>query len=477
MRPHRAVRDVASRHAERRLLPRLARRLRPEVRQPRKNAYKNVYPTPEGGVYSRTERRSTIYNAGYDMICALGDAPGASLARRIALCWLVLLGPVLTGRAQTLGEPAPQRPTDAPPGEIPAGGGPTRTWQVFLGLYGGYATNVDFVTPEDPGDTGLVGRASLAHTRRSERGEVNFSLQGGGVHYRELTDANHLDGAAGLGFRYRLSSRASLGLDASASYLNSDVSQTLIGAGLQLPRTQTLGYGGGLRLDVSPGERTSLGLSVRYDDLDFDAPELLDTESAHAGLVLSRRMSARSSLSLSYGFLRTNDLSQGFDSHEAALGWSRILAPRLTLSLAGGPGYARDPLAGDQGERWYYYGTAGLTGQIRRSTVNLQLRRSSNPAYGLGGNRLSYGASFSAGIPFGRRARLALTGVHTWSEDPIGQASDYVTDDGTAAFTLTFLRRLGLSLGYGYRRNDPEDKPVVTSHRGAVGLTWSYSRP
>jgi hypothetical protein len=134
-------------------------------------------------------------------------------------------------------------------------------------------------------------------------------------------------------------------------------------------------------------------------------------------------------------------------------------------------------VGGGFGDRWYYYGTAGLDGRIRRSTIGFQLRRSVNPAYGLGGNLLSYGAALSASIPLGRRAVVSFGGVHTWSEDPSSQAEQFWSDEGSAAFSLRFLRSLGLALAYSYRRSVPVGGPVVNSHRGSFGLTYTYSRP
>ncbi len=356
---------------------------------------------------------------------------------------------------------------------------PTSLWSAFLGLYGGYVTNLDFERPDDSGVPGIAGRGSVSHTHRGPRNELSFSMQGGGVYYREHTDANAADGSVQLATSHKFSRRANLKFDANAAYVTTDLSRILVDTGLQLERSQTQNYGGGVGFDLTTGKRTTLGLNARYDRVDFDDPQLIDTESGTAGVSLSRRYSSRSSLSLLYNFIRTNAIRYGYDSHQASLGWSRALTRRLTFSLASGAGYALEPPLDDRrADRLYYYGTAGLSGQVRRSTVNLQLRRSINPAYGLGGNLLSYGAALSAGIPVGRHINLAMGGVHTWSEDPAGlRSSAFVSDDANASFSLTFRRRLGLSLGYLFRRYDPQNRPAITSHRGQFGLTWTYARP
>ncbi len=379
--------------------------------------------------------------------------------------------------AQTPG-PSPSPPPSAErPLEV-ATEEPASSWLFSLGLHGGYESNVDFVTPEDPGDWAGSARATLRRTARTPRGQVSFNLYGSGVTYRTRGDADRIDATADFAARHRASEKATLRFSGSASYLTTDVSRTLIESGLQLPRTQTMGFGGGFGLDIRASERATVELETRYDRIDFDSEELLDTESAHALLRLARQFSARSSLSLSYGFLHTGGLRAGFDDHRAALGWRRLLTHQLSLSLASGAGYARQPPSpGSQEERWYYHGAAGLEGRIRRSTISLQLRRSVNPAYGLGGNLLSYGGALSASISLGRRASLSLGGVHTWSEDPGSQAEQFLSDDASASLSVRFLRRLGFTLAYNYRRLDPADGATIQSHRGSFGFEYTYTRP
>jgi hypothetical protein len=420
----------------------------------------------------------------------------------LALAWLLSASSL---GAQTPPAEAPPKP-GVPPGTVPPGtvppisqpGSPDKepdetartapqsTWQVSLGLYGGYDSNVDFISADGPGDEGAAGRLSITHSRRGPHTQFGFFLQGGGVHYQELDEANHLDGSGGLGLTWKLSPRASLSFDGSGAYTNSDLSTILIASGVVLQRTQTLTYGGGFGFEARASERTTLNVSGHYDRVDFDEPTLVDSASVNASLALSRRLGTRSLAGLTYRFLRTRDLlteafdRNDFDSHEAGLTWSHGIGRRLSFTLAGGPGYAIEPGpdATRQG-RWYYFGTVGLLGQIKRSTVNLQFRRSTNPAYGLGGNRLSYGASVALGIPIGRRVQLGLGGVHTWSKDPLGvnPALEYKSDDANATLTVTLVRRLALTAGYVFRRSEPHDAPEIVGHRASFGLVWTWSRP
>src|SRR5262249_42524036 len=58
----------------------------------------------------------------------------------------------------------PQSPDTEPDETAPKA--PQSTWDVSLGLYGGYDSNVDFITADGPGDEGAAGRISINHSRR-----------------------------------------------------------------------------------------------------------------------------------------------------------------------------------------------------------------------------------------------------------------------------------------------------------------------
>jgi hypothetical protein len=447
------------------------------------------------------------------MLDAIPMRPVSSGGRSLLPPWAcVLLAGVLTSaplRAQTPPPDPPPKP-GAPPGAVPPGTVPPTaapaanpaepqeggdeakpkqalaTWQISLGLYGGYDSNIDFVQADGPGDEGAAGRLSITHSRRGPKSQFGFYLRGGGVRYQELDAADQLDGSGGLGVTWKLSPRSTLSLDGSGSYTSSDLSTILIASGVQLERSPTITYGGGFGLETRLTERTLLNLGGHYDGVEFEEPTLVDSASVNASLALSRRLGTRSMLGLNYRFLRTRDRESeafdrnDFDSHETALTWSHGIGRRLSFTLAGGPGYAIEPTsAGGREGRWYYFGTLGLLGQIKRSTVNLQLRRSTNPAYGLGGNRLSYAASLALGIPLGRRVLLGLGGVHTWSKDPLGlnPALEYKSDDANATLTVTVVRRLALTTGYVFRRSEPHDAPAIVGHRANFGVVWTWNRP
>jgi hypothetical protein len=354
---------------------------------------------------------------------------------------------------------------------------PISTWVFSLGLSGGYESNVDFFASEDvSGDYLGSASASIGHSRRSARGQFNFSVYGGGFRYRNTSDRDRVDLSGYLGGSYQASPRVTFSYSGYGSYVPADRSRVLIISGVQLPPDQTIGYGGTLGMEAHTGEKTTFSMRGGYDRVNFESEEFVDTASAHAGFRFGRKLSPRSDLYLFYDFLRTEDAQADSDNHQAALGWSHLVGRALTFSVASGAGFSRQPRTPDSsGERWYYYGTAGIDGRIGRSTIALQGRRSANPAYGIGGNVLSWGAALSLGIPIEKWGNLALSGVNTWSEDPATKTSAYVSQDAGASFSVRVVRHLALVLSYGYRRIDPETTAASQSHWAAVSI--NYTRP
>src|SRR5262249_44637254 len=150
------------------------------------------------------------------------------------------------------GDPAapPRDPATARRGEV-ARAIPTSTWVFSLGLSGGYESNVDFFASEDnSGDYVGSASASIGHTHRSARGHFNFSLYGGGFRYKNDSDRDRVDVSGNLAGSYQASPRVTLSYSGYGSYVPTDRSRILIISGVQLPRDQTIGYGGGLGLEA-----------------------------------------------------------------------------------------------------------------------------------------------------------------------------------------------------------------------------------
>lgn len=420
------------------------------------------------------------YNAGLRMI----RLAKPKRARLVFMTGLLVLSWTTATTPQTLDPRAPPRPPQPPreplepqdPNDPAAATAPPLPprWQVSLALLGGYDTNVDFV-PEGEGDYGGSLRASLGRIWRGPRRQVTLSLSGSGFVYREQRDADRLDGGVNLDWAERFSSSVGFRLTGYGAYASTTDERIITDIGVLLPRSQSKSFGGGTGLDFRLTARTSLRLGGRYDRLRFDDPSLVGSQSATGEAALARRLGARDEIAFSYGFLRNKDDDRDpLDTHFGALGWTRTLSRHVTLSLQGGAGYNPTAVGGIQ-QQWYFHGYGSITGTWRRTTLLAQVRQAVTPAYGLGGSQISDTATLSATVPFGSRVKLTIAGTHTWGRSRSGTENAYMSDDANASFSVRLSRYAGLGMGYGYRRQEPDESPTVQHHRGFFGFT--YARP
>ncbi len=390
-----------------------------------------------------------------------------------------LAGIVLTSAlVLCLSDPtAAQQPT-SPPEEPLAGEtplvAPTAGWDFGATLGASWDGNVAFLTPDSKGDVQSFLGMGLGYNRRSPRGQIRFSLNGSGTFYATLTDFNRADGAAAITGSYRLSRRVTLGLGGDFAYSHTDTLPALIQGGLQFPLTRSQSFGGSAGLTWQLAERTSLSLSLRYGQIDFPDEGFVDTRSANAGLSLSRRLGKRDSLSLNYGFQRTGQSPDFSDSHFAAAGWGHTLPAGLSLSLSGGTSFYVGSGSPSEGQ-WFFYGSAGLAGRVRRATLSFQFSHSVTPAYGLGGDTLSDIFGLAVSLPLGRSWNLRAAGTHASARNPQGLASLYTTDDFSLDLARKLFRRLDLVVGGRWRRRDAPQ--ALRAPRWTLALAYSRTRP
>jgi hypothetical protein len=338
---------------------------------------------------------------------------------------------------------------------------------------GGYDSNVDFETPNGPGDYWGSLRASVGRNWRNPHGQVSLLAGGYAVGYQDFRDSSHADGSLALNINEALSPKVGFTLGAFGAYESTANSVTLASLGLQLPLTQSYNYGGTTGFDFKLGQRTSMHLSGGYNAVDFEDPRLVDSQSFTGGATLSRRLSPHDEFGINYGFLRTKDSDAvPLDTHSATLGWNRILSRHMSLALTGGVGY--NPAFETRAQQFYFQGSFGLRGQWRHSSLNFQVGQSVSPAYGLGGNQLSDSVSLSAVVPFGKSVHFTIGGNHTWVRDRSTNGTNYNSDDVDTSLDFKLSRHAGLALAYGFRSNDPEGPAAaVRGHHASFGVTYN----
>jgi hypothetical protein len=300
-----------------------------------------------------------------------------------------------------------------------------------------------------------------------------LSVDGSGRWYREVEGRDRWEGSGNLAVSRLLSEKVTLGLAAGYSQRFSDGLQVLNDLGLQVPLTRSEALEAGGRFDVRLTQRGSWSADFRYDRVDFDSDELVDTDSLRAQTSLARRIGRSDELSLSYSYRRTNRESP-FDAHSSFLGWGHTFSPRVSVNIDAGASYvpaSSTSAEGDGGGLWSPYGGVRLTGTGRRSSVVLSYRKAITPGYGLGRNLDSDIVNMAVSTSLGRNGTLTVSGTLAWSNDVLVPTERFRGDYADARLSRRFGRRLGMSLRYGYRRREVEAGVPVDSHSAGLSIT------
>jgi hypothetical protein len=374
--------------------------------------------------------------------------------------------------------PAPEEPAAAPEPEPQKKRRLGWRWVPGLVLDGTYEENVGFTVPPAPNDVFGALTTSLSRVRSTERSDFRLSVRGVGYLYRDLTSQNRVDAFAALAAKGPLSRRVDGRLGADYAFAHTDSDALLVGAGVLLPLERTKTASATTGLTWRPAERTSLLLDGTCWRVDFESERLLDTTDCTGSSSLSRRVSARSDVSLLGRFQWTKDDRSTRRISSFGLGFSRRLGKALRLDLTAGGAYA-DAVLADEGAgtepRWYFDGSASLVGTIRRSTLALSYRHSPTPTYGFGVNQVSDTVWLDAAVPVGRRLELLANGsVVLRTEPALGEGTRRRDWDAFVGASARLARQLQLVLGYRYRLRDTDDPTAGTSRNNRTSLSLVY---
>lgn len=348
------------------------------------------------------------------------------------------------------------------------------SWFLSFGAAGTSSSNVRLRSPEDPGD--LLGRVdgSISHVRRSSRGEITFKAEGDLLRYQDLKELNRFTYTGGASASYRLSSRAALTAEDHLRSSYTYDSPVLTDEGILLPLTLLRANRARAGLTYVLSSRTSAGVSLRHDRVNFGSSPLVGSSFASASATLSRRLHPKHSLVLSYAYERRSARGRSSNAHTVATGWNGALGPRVTAGASAGV----SSLQGEDGTASYVtpYGSAGLTARSHRSTISARYLRSFKPAFGFGRDRLTDTVAGEYSLTLTRRLMIAAVADHIHSRDPFDPVFTFTTDSVKAELRQTIGRRLSLSGSYALRRRDRGGDPVaVMSERWTVSAQYVWS--
>ncbi len=376
-------------------------------------------------------------------------------------------------------EPAEADPEASPelevPEEIAGGGGAGWGWYQYVALDGIWESNVGFTSPPAGGDFVGALTASVSRWRRSARSQWTTRLYGAGFGYGENSQLNRIDGGASTAAVKTFNPRTSAGIRGSYSYGHTDTDYALAIGGTVLPPSRMKTAEVGSSLSRRLGERTDLSLDAAWRDMQFESERLQDSTDVTANTTLARRLSTRNTLLLRLLYRRTEDRIVRHDEG-ATLGVRRLLTPTLALELSGGATRATGGAieASETIPDWYFTGTAGLTGSIRRTQLVARYEHEVKPTVGYGVQEQTDQITLTATIPLSRATELVGTGAFAArgapGRDDLPSRHDL---DFYVGIATRVSRRIQIVAGYRFRRRDDRlSAEPVRNDRASVSIVW-----
>jgi hypothetical protein len=400
-----------------------------------------------------------------------------------SLVSLLFLAPGLAAQTQTLPTlPGPDAAasTDAS-AESPDEATATRSeparrpWEYALGAGLGWDSNIDVAIPGGPSSIAVIPRGGLARIISGRRAELRAMGAGRWMGYPHERERDRYYADFALDGAFRPSPRTSWRASGSYALGYTDSSRILWEQGVLLPIVKTRSILGALGVSRKVGRRATLRVDGRFNRTEFEAPGLVNGESARATAGIERQFGERTGAAIEYSVedVLSDQTGRSYLTHFASLQWTRVLSRRSALLLEGGASYTPDAVRAALERKESFFGGLGFRRQVKDSNVAVFVRREVAPAFGTGTSRLELRAGVSANVPLGRAWELRLLASRVQPDTPRSAAQTYATiDDGMASLGRRLGRRLELSAEARYRRRGPTNvMPMVDAFQGTLFLT------
>lgn len=379
-------------------------------------------------------------------------------------------------------DPLPTRPPDAggnpPAPSLPDSAASTRPqpWEYAFGVGVGWDSNIDFLTPDGPRDVAAVPRVLLTRVFAGPRGQIRATGAGRWTGYPHHEELRQYYADASLEGNYRSSARTNWRGSASYEVGDTASSRILLEQGVALPRVRTRSTSGTFGLTRKLGTpRTSLRLDARVYRTEFDAPGLIDGESARATLGLERQLSARNTAVLEYSLenVMSDQAGRAYLTHFASLRWTRVLSPRSAVLLEAGASQTPDAARAGLEHGQSFFGGASFSRHVSRSAFTLFIRREVTPAFGIGLSRLELRAGLGTTIPMGRVWELQMFASHVQPENrPAAGRAFASTDDALLVLGRHLGRQIAVTAEARYRRQGATTTlPMIQGIRAGLFVT------
>jgi hypothetical protein len=382
--------------------------------------------------------------------------PRTWLARRKTL-WLAWTLPV----ALTPASAAAQRYSAADP------------WVLKLDASAGNATNATFL-PGGPADwLGRVG-ASLAYNHRGSKGDFAVSAYGGYTRYLRTTELNRPDYSATLTAGRTLSQRASFRVTETFTESYANQIRNLTDVGILLPTAKTRYNNAFGELTYRASARTRVVATVSHNWAQFDTEGLTDGWTLSSSVSLNWSPSTTNGFSFTGSFATNNYTNRKADILTAALGWTRKLGQRSSMTLNGGVTNLSQRDAGGS-SRLNPYGTFTLAKAMQRGQLGFTASHTVDQAFGYGSERVSDQATLNLTRTLTRKLSATMNANVGLSQDPYFSDKRFKTILVGVEASYSVRPEIGLAGRYAFRRNDGQGSyPVYSSH--LMGLSLSYGK-
>jgi hypothetical protein len=346
-------------------------------------------------------------------------------------------------------------------------------WVLRLEASGSRETNANFL-PGGQADWLAHAGLSLTHTRRGPKGNLALSATGGLTRYSQERQLNRYDYAANLALDRTLGARTSFRIGDNFSESSSNQIQDLTDAGILLPTAKTRYNRAFGDLTYRLGSRTSLSVNVSHNWVQFDTSALANGWTASGGVSLSWTPAVTNTFSLSGVFMTSHYLTSIADILTGAVGWTRTLSLRSSLSLSGGLSYLL-PRDDERSSRPSPYVSVALSKTLERGQVRLTASHGVDQAYGYASERISDQARLNVLRTVGKKLSLNMSAGCGLSRDAYALDTGFTTAQVSLSAAYALRPNIGMSGQYGYRRSDPRgDPPALSGH--TLGASLSYGR-
>jgi hypothetical protein len=213
-------------------------------------------------------------------------------------------------------------------------------------------------------------------------------------------------------------------------------------------------------------------LSGSWFYTNFESERFLDTTSYLGTLSLTRRVSRRDSISANAGLQTTVDDLTTRRIPAFYAGYGHLFGTSLQLGLAAGAARDDNYYAEEVTPPWTFYGSANLSGRIRRVALTLSYSRGLQPLIGLGVTQVTDSLGLGLELPIGRRFRLLSNGVLALRATPLDTAARRLEWDAYFGGSAALSERISLALGYRFRRRE-DPLGMLSNDRASVSLVYA----